>query len=423
MHVIRCLPSIALIGMLASCSTEPSRVPAIGVAYAGPATLTLRREIDPRSATVAVARHGDKLDIVQKRRRFLKVRTRSGAEGWTEERLLLAPDEVNDLKGLADQARTLPSQGVASTYDVLNVHTAPQRESPSFLQIKEGEKFDVLERRLSPRVAPPRQPLVVPLPKRVAVPKKPAKTPRVPPPPMPPAPGLPGNWLELSKTPVQIEAASEPAPENEPEPVAMDDWSFVRTKSGQSGWVLSRRLFMAIPDEVAQYAEGRRITAYFSLGEVQDGDQVKHHWLWTTVGQPLQPYDFDSFRVFIWNLRRHRYETAHIERNVIGHFPVLLHPVRYAINAKAAEPATYPGFSVCLERNGTRVRRSYAFLSNIVRFAGEKPCAAATLERPEESDSTTKLAASQDPEPQNPASFSARIKGRVSAWRKRFFGR
>ena len=53
-------------------------------------------------------------------------------------------------------------------------------------------------------------------------------------------------------------------------------------------------------------------------------------------------------------------------------YPQSIETARKAIqqNAKTAEPATYPGFSVCLERNGTRVRRRYAFLSNIVRFAG-----------------------------------------------------
>ena len=63
---------------------------------------------------------------------------------------------------------------------------------------------------------------------------------------------------------------------------------------------------MAIPDDVAQYAEGRRITSYFPLGETKDGNTVKKSWLWTTVEHGLAPYDFDSLRVFIWNSRRHR---------------------------------------------------------------------------------------------------------------------
>jgi hypothetical protein len=33
--------------------------------------------------------------------------------------------------------------------------------------------------------------------------------------------------------------------------------------------------------------------------------------------------DFDSFRIFTWNLRRHRYETAYRERNIMGFLPVV----------------------------------------------------------------------------------------------------
>ena len=102
----------------------------------------------------------------------------------------------------------------------------------------------------------------------------------------------------------------------------MEDWTLVRTKDGKAGWVLSRMLVMAIPDEVAQYSEGARITSYFPLAEVNDDGVIKHHWLWTTVRDEGLPYEFQSFRVFTYVLRRHRYETAYIERNIEGYYPV-----------------------------------------------------------------------------------------------------
>ena len=85
-------------------------------------------------------------------------------------------------------------------------------------------------------------------------------------------------------------------------------------------------LFMAIPDDVAQDAEGHRITSYLALGDVKDGDQVKHNWLWTTIGKGTEAGEFDSFRVFVWSIKHHRYETAYIERNVTGYFPVASEP-------------------------------------------------------------------------------------------------
>jgi hypothetical protein len=168
-----------------------------------------------------------------------------------------------------------------------------------------------------------------------------------------------------------------PEPPEPPKPVPMDDWTLIRTASGQAGWVLTRRLFMAIPDEVAQYAEGHRITAYFPLAEVQDGDQKKNNWLWTTSGGSMQDYEFDSFRVFIWSLRRHRYETAYIERKLKGFFPVEIHNVTLTTSGRTPITTTYPGFSICTERDdGQRVRRDFAFIVNVVRYAGQGACTA-----------------------------------------------
>ncbi len=385
--------------LITGCGSSGEHVPVIGEAFAGPSTLALRQEINPRSPVVATAQHGDRLEIIQQRRRFLKVRTAKGQEGWTDERLLLSTGEVARLKRFNQQARGLPSQGTATTYDALNVHTEPSRYSPSFVQVKTGEKFDVIGHELAPRKAPPRAPLVKAAPKPVPATKA-VKPPKIPLPPAPQPPPPPRDWLALSKTDLPKEEEKDP----EPEPV--DDWSLVRTAGGQSGWILTRRAFMAIPDEVAQYAEGRRITSYFPIGEVRDGDQVKKIWLWTTIEQSLQPYDFDSYRVFTWNLRRHRYETAYIQRRVKGYFPTLVES---------------PGFSVCLETGGGRVRRVYSLVGNTVRAAGEKPCVAPTLEKTPDAASLL-IAQSKADEPAKPSLYN-RMKDRLVALRKRWFNR
>ncbi len=338
---------------LTGCSSSSQdREPAIGEAFAGPASLSLRKEIDPKSPVAAVVRHGERLEITAQRRRWYKVRTAKGAEGWTEDRELLDTAQMDRLKALARETAGLPSQGSATSFDALNVHTEPNRVSASFLRLKEGEKFDVIAHRVFTRsTVPPKRELVKPKPKATA-PKKTKKF-SVPPPPGPAPPSLPVDWVALSKQRARI-------PEDDLTPAAKDDWTLIRTQDGESGWVLTSRVYMAIPDEVAQYAEGHRITSYFSLGKVRDGDQMKDIWLWTTSVELGEDHDFDGYRVFSWNLRRHRYETAFIQRRERGFFPVL---------AKAGE------FSVCLEDDaGTRTRKQFTMTGNAIHLTGQKPC-------------------------------------------------
>ena len=335
----------------------------MGQAFVGPTTLPLRTDLSTKAPVSATVRHGEPLEIIEYKRRFLKVRTAGGIVGWTDIRQLLTPEQMADLRRLSEQAGKFPSQGTASTFEVLNVHTEPNRISPSFIQIPEGSKVDVIGHKITPRTqAAPPTPAPPPrqrAPRRKSKEKQSAK---IPPPPMPPGPKLPANWRELSRTP-QASAAETTKPAPPAAPVPMDDWELIRTKDGRVGWALSRMVTMAIPDDVAQYAEGHRITSYFQMGEVQDEDQVKHNWLWTTVGKGPQPYEFDSFRFFIWSKHHHRYETAYIQREVVGHYPV-------EVNTSGPTPT----FTLIVEGdNGGLFKKTYAFNGSRVNLASTTP--------------------------------------------------
>jgi hypothetical protein len=103
---------------------------------------------------------------------------------------------------------------------------------------------------------------------------------------------------------------------------------------------------------VAQYAEGKRITSYFSLGKI-DG---KDTWLWTTCEPGPQDHEIEGFRIFSWNPRKKRYETSYIQRRVIGFYPVL-------VNGSS--------FSVLLQKDGVRVRQSFTLIGNHVKLVGQ----------------------------------------------------
>jgi hypothetical protein len=348
---------------LAACNSAPSRAPAIGEAYAGPATLALHQNIDLKSPAVATVHHGDKLDIVGQRRRWYRVRTEQGAEGWTSDRELLDTAQMQRLRTLAEETAGLPSQGVATVFSTVNVHTEPNRQSTSFLQVKEHEKFDVIAHRVAGRTPLPRRQLVPPKPKveaKKGSDKGKDKTQSsIAPPPLPLAPAPPQDWIELSKEREAVSAPEDAAATDAPSGPS-DDWTLIRTAGGQGGWVLTSSIYLQIPDEVAQYAEGHRITSYFSIGKTRDAGQVKDIWLWTTSEKLGEPYDFDGYRVFAWSTRRHHYETAYIQRREQGFFPVI---------AKEGE------FSVCLAgKNEALVRKQYTMTGNSVRPAGVKSC-------------------------------------------------
>jgi hypothetical protein len=270
------------LAVLAACRSEPEKQPVVARAFVGTYELDLIAELRPDAEIVATLPHGERVGILERRRRFAKVRTDSGAEGWTDGRQLLSAAAMARLRRLSMNAARLPSQGRATVYDTLNVHTEPNRQAPSFYQMQEGILAEVVAHRVERR--------------------KPYEEP----------PDSDEGFAPLN---------SFALPASAPEP-PVDDWSLVRLRDGRAGWVLSRMLAMAIPDEVAHYAGGHRITAYASLGRVEDEGQTKHHWLWTTQSRSGRTYQFDSFRVFVWSLRRHRYETAFVKRNVVGYYPL-----------------------------------------------------------------------------------------------------
>jgi uncharacterized protein YgiM (DUF1202 family) len=378
MPLARVFFPIAILVFASACKQKTPVAPSIAEAFVAPATLTIRTELSPRSTVAATIKHGEKVDILQVRRRFIKIRTKRGVEGWTDNRQLMTTKQMDALRQLIEAAAKLPSQGRGTVFEALNVHTEPNRQSPSYCQVPENGSADVVARRILPRV--PYQSEVVsappPTPKKASKKKeeKKEKASKIPPPPRPAPPKVPDNWLDLSRRdalldsdPKKAVAGTKTAPE-----IKYDEWVLIRTKEGNAGWVLARMVSMAIPDDVAQYAEGSRITGYFSLGDVKDADdKPKHHWLWTTLSRPLESYQFDGFRVFIFNTRRNRYETAYRERDLKGYYPVETMTVEVT---EGKNHFKAPGFALIVEDdNGQAWKRTFAFLGYRVRALSKEP--------------------------------------------------
>ena len=267
---------------LSGCLRLETKEPSIGEAYVAPATLQLREEIAPRARVTGTLIHGARVEILARHRRFAKVRAPGGASGpvigWTDGRQLLSAKGMGIFREQTRLATAVQSQGSATAAEVVNVHITPHRGAPNVFQLAEGQRVLLAGRSTMPRAnyVPPGEEERVPLGQNAAA----------------------------------VEAVR-------------DDWSLVCLTDHRCGWVLTSMLMLELPDEVIQLAEGHRITAFFVLGNTvaPDGKQ-RPIYLWTTSAASPEQYQFDAFRVFVWNIARDRYESGHSERNLRG-----LHPV------------------------------------------------------------------------------------------------
>jgi uncharacterized protein YgiM (DUF1202 family) len=99
--LLACCGSLALVSCHSS-TPAASQMPAIGLAYVGPVSLNLRQDIAAKSPGVTEVKHGDRLDIIDVRRRLVRVRTVNGVEGWVDANLLLSAQQMDELRKLAE---------------------------------------------------------------------------------------------------------------------------------------------------------------------------------------------------------------------------------------------------------------------------------------------------------------------------------
>jgi hypothetical protein len=135
-----------------------------------------------------------------------------------------------------------------------------------------------------------------------------------------------------------------------------------------------------IPLDIAQYAEGARIQAFFVLDEVADADKKIPEYL-VLLSEPKDgmPFDYNQVRVFTWNVKRHRYETAYRERKLEGFFPVTVNQESFD------KEGTLPVFLLNVRgQDGNLMQRKYKLNTPIVRRVlapGEAPPAARGAKR------------------------------------------
>ncbi len=287
--------------------------------YVSAAETSLRDRVATMYNKLGTVHNGDRLEVLEKQRRFLRVRTASGQEGWIEERSLAPQDVYDGFQKLAQDTANTPVQAHGTTRAELNMHLTPSREGERLYQLKDGEKVEIIKRATAEKNPPKAQapkPASTPSSTGAATPPKPGSTP----PAKQPAPAPPAKSA-AAKPPAKGSPAAKDQPPP-PKPI-MEDWYLVRSSSGHVGWVLLRMVDLDIPVEVAQYAEGQRIVGYFVLNTVEEEGKPQAQYL-VLLNEPKDglAWDYNQIRIFTRNRAKHRYETAYRERNLEGYLPV-----------------------------------------------------------------------------------------------------
>jgi SH3-like domain-containing protein len=313
--LLRPLLSLMLVLLLSGCRGR-SKVQEI--AYVSSPQAILRDRVAAVFSKTGVVKNGDRVQVLERERRFVRVRTDAGVEGWIEQRSLVPQSVYDGFQKLSQEEQNAPIQATGSTRNDTNIHLDPGRDTDHLYQLNQGAKVSILKRATAEKTV-------------AGVILKPAGQ----------------NKNETSK----------------PAGPLMEDWWLIRDPDGRVGWVLARLVDVDMPLEIAEYAEGQRTVAFFVLNQVADGDKkIPQYLVVLTEPKDGLPFDYNQVRVFTWNVRRHRYETAYREHDLNGVLPVTVSQENFD------KEGTLPVFVLQVkDDNGNLSQRKYKMNTPIVR--------------------------------------------------------
>ena len=295
--------------------------------YVSARQMFLHDRVAAVSNRVAEVVNGQPLEVLDHGRRFLKVRTQKNEIGWIEERAVIDANTYAAFVQLAALHHQDPVVATATLRDDLYLHILPGRETEHFYLLAANVKVHLLARASVPKTPTPDF-AALSRPMAPKPPLKPAQAGKSPSPASGPQKGIsPASGSQ------RIPAGAAPVSSLPGAPLAvlppvMEDWWLVRDSQGHTGWLLSSRMDVDVPDEIAAYAEGQRYVGAYVFNKVFDPQSsAPSHEVpqYVTVLSPPKsglPFDFDHVRVFTWNLRHHRYETAFRLHPIEGYLPV-----------------------------------------------------------------------------------------------------
>lgn len=318
----------------------------IGEAYVSTRSTAMLSSVAQVRQEVGELHYGEHVVMLAKRNEFVKVRTIKGTIGWVDAHQLMDPQLWQRSLLLLKTAQNLPVQARGRTKVATNLRVEPGRTEARLYQFGRGVPVEVVGRATADWVQVSDE-------KDIANPVETKKE----------------DWFlvrgEATRPPGETTArtgsavpSTTTAPGDGSVPIA--------------GWVVARFVEFDIPDAVREGASSANVRpiAWFELNRVPDDSGEKPQYLLVAVRGPEgQPCDFTNLRVYTWNRKKTRYETAFIENDLCGALPIRL----------TQGPKGEPEFRFKV-MDGERGERAYRLIQTVVRRvreeqAGGKPSA------------------------------------------------
>jgi hypothetical protein len=324
------VPLLCLVALLAWIFRPKHEV--LGEAYVSERSLTLFSSMAQVREQLGVLYYGEHVEVLARRNDNVKVRTAAGVVGWVDGRYLMEPDLWQRSEKLLQQAKSMPVQARGRTKVSTNLRAHPGRTEPRVYQFTRGVPVEIVARTVA-------------------------------------------DWVQVS------DDKESPATQEENK---KEDWYLVRgtatrppgeggvrnsaitttTQPGDqtipiAGWVVARFISLDLPDVVRDGTSAANIRpiAWFELNRVSDADGEHPQYLVAGTRSPEgQPCDFTTMRVFTWNSKKSRYETAFIENDFCGALPIRV--------GKGAKGEPEFRFQVM---DGAKEERVYHMIQTVIR--------------------------------------------------------
>lgn len=218
--------------------------------------------------TVATLKSGDRVAVLSRTARWVRIQLVDGRIGWVDAKVLLDAATEQKAQQLLKGMEAFGPQAVGHLSAATSLRLEPAREAIQLTEVSENQRVEVFGRQLVARAAPPK-----------------------------------GGKVGVS-----------------PAKPTRDAWYLVRANS-KAGWVLGRLVSLDVPDAIATYAQETNLVAWLPLNTVNDGGREVPQYLVADRIATLD-FDFNHIRVFTWWAKHHKYVTAYVESNVNGYFPI-----------------------------------------------------------------------------------------------------